>query len=74
MDPSRIYDESSAECRASVGRIEIKLGIKGLLGRVSWPAESLCCVLEQGTLFCCLELVQPRKMGNHPNEKFLTEM
>ena len=30
--------------------LSVRLGIEGLLVRDSPPAESLCCVLEQGTL------------------------
>ena len=34
-----------------LSQLSVKLGIKGLLVRVSSLTESLCCVLEQDTLF-----------------------
>ena len=38
--------------------LSVRLGIQGLLVRVSPPAESLCCVLEQNTISTALVLVQ----------------
>ena len=56
----------------------VRLEIKGLLDQDSPLGGSLCCVLEQDTLYMLfstvLTLILPRKTGNCPNmtEEMLT--
>ena len=50
----------------------VRLWVEGLLVGVSLPSESLSCVLEQDTFFCCLVLVRPRKTHSDMTEKMMT--